>query len=82
MARPAPHERGVDVRIWLPRRVLAPVAAVWRHKLPVTVFGVARALARNPEAVAAMREAGWEIATHGLKWIDYKDAPAPKNAPI
>jgi peptidoglycan/xylan/chitin deacetylase (PgdA/CDA1 family) len=34
---------------------------------------VATALARNPEIVAAMREAGWEIASHGLKWIDYKD---------
>ena len=40
---------------------------------PVTVFGVATALARNPQAVAAMREAKWEIASHGLKWIDYKD---------
>jgi OHCU decarboxylase len=41
--------------------------------LPVTVFGVATAMQRHPEAVAAMREAGWEIASHGLKWIDYKD---------
>ena len=55
-------------------------AGFWRvHRLfteramPVTVFGVATALARNPETVAAMQEAGWEIATHGLKWIDYKD---------
>ena len=39
----------------------------------MTVFGVASALARNPEVVAAMREAGWEMASHGLKWIDYKD---------
>jgi putative urate catabolism protein len=38
-----------------------------------TVFGVATALARNPEAVAAMNEADWEIATHGLKWIEYRD---------
>ena len=22
-----------------------------------------------------MREAGWEIASHGLKWIEYKDVP-------
>ena len=43
------------------------------RKLPATVFGVATALARHPEAVAAMQEAGWEIASHGLKWIDYKD---------
>jgi putative urate catabolism protein len=50
---------------------------VWRmftdRKLPVTVFGVATALRRNPEAVAAMKEADWEVASHGLKWIDYKD---------
>ena len=43
------------------------------RKLPVTVFGVATALARVPEAVAAMQSAQWEIATHGYKWIDYKD---------
>ena len=50
---------------------------LWRmftaRKIPVTVFGVATALQRNSEAVAAMREADWEIASHGLKWIDYKD---------
>jgi putative urate catabolism protein len=50
---------------------------LWRlftaRNLPVTVYGVATALARNPDAVAAMREADWEIASHGLKWIDYRD---------
>jgi OHCU decarboxylase len=50
---------------------------LWRmftqRKLPVTVFAIATAMARNPDAVAAMKEAGWEIATHGLKWIDYRD---------
>ncbi len=51
----------------------------WRlHRLfterdmPVTVFGVAMALQRNPEAVHAMLEAGWEIASHGYRWIDYQ----------
>ena len=52
---------------------------LWRifteRRLPATVFGVATALARYPEAVAAMQEAAWEIASHGLKWIDYKDVP-------
>jgi peptidoglycan/xylan/chitin deacetylase (PgdA/CDA1 family) len=43
--------------------------------IPVTVYGVATALARNPEAVAGMKEADWEIASHGLKWIEYKDFP-------
>jgi chitin deacetylase len=50
---------------------------LWRlfteRSMPLTVFAVATALARNPEAVAGMKEADWEIATHGLKWIDYKD---------
>jgi len=38
-----------------------------------TVFAVATALARGPEQVAAMKAAEWEIATHGFKWIEYKD---------
>ncbi|WP_010397288.1 allantoinase PuuE [Paracoccus sp. TRP] len=55
-------------------------AGFWRlHRLlkdvPVTVYGVATALERAPEQVAAMQDAGWEIATHGYKWIDYKDIP-------
>ena len=52
---------------------------LWRlftgRGLPVTVYGVATALQRNPEAVAAMREANWEIASHGLKWIEYRGMP-------
>ncbi len=55
-------------------------AGFWRlHRLfteramPVTVYGVAMALQRNPEVVAGMKEAGWEIASHGLRWIEYKD---------
>jgi putative urate catabolism protein len=54
-------------------------AGFWRlHRLftdrniPVTVYGVAMALERNPEAVAGMIEADWEIASHGYRWIDYK----------
>jgi putative urate catabolism protein len=43
-----------------------------RYNMPVTVFGVAMALQRNPEAVAAMKEADWEIASHGYRWIDYQ----------
>ncbi|HUG60968.1 MAG TPA: allantoinase PuuE [Methylomirabilota bacterium] len=50
---------------------------LWRlftdRGVPVTVYGVATALARNGEVVAAMKEADWEIASHGLKWIEYKD---------
>ncbi|MGH1329492.1 MAG: allantoinase PuuE [Paracoccaceae bacterium] len=53
-------------------------AGFWRlHRmmrdLPVTVYGVTSALARAPAQVAAMKEAGWEIASHGLKWVEHKD---------
>jgi peptidoglycan/xylan/chitin deacetylase (PgdA/CDA1 family) len=41
--------------------------------IPVTVYGIAMALMRNPEAVAAMKAADWEIASHGYRWIDYQD---------
>ena len=44
-----------------------------QRQIPVTVFGVAMALERNPEAVTAMREADWEIASHGYRWIDYQN---------
>ena len=57
-------------------------AGFWRlHRLftsmniPLTVYGVATALARSPEQVRAMQVAGWEIASHGLKWIEHKDMP-------
>lgn len=43
------------------------------HEIPVTVYGVATALKRSPHQVEAMLEAGWEIASHGLKWIEHKD---------
>lgn len=50
---------------------------LWRmfteRKLPLTIFGVAHALMRSPEQVAAMKAAGWEIASHGLKWVEHKD---------
>ena len=42
-----------------------------RRAMPVTVFGVAMALERNREAVQAMQDAEWEIASHGYRWIDY-----------
>jgi OHCU decarboxylase len=41
--------------------------------LPITVYGVATALARAPQQVAAMKSSGWEIASHGLKWVEHKD---------
>jgi peptidoglycan/xylan/chitin deacetylase (PgdA/CDA1 family) len=44
-----------------------------RHGLPLTVYAVGQALERNPEAARAMVDAGWEVASHGWRWIDYAD---------
>lgn len=57
-------------------------AGVWRllrafeqHNMPLTVFGVATALQRNPDMVKVFQDLGHEIACHGLKWIHYQQTP-------
>ncbi len=60
------YEYGSRVGFWRLHKLFTE-----RH-LPVTVFGVAMALERNPDAVAAMQSADWEIASHGYRWIDYQ----------
>ncbi|WP_182086897.1 allantoinase PuuE [Aureimonas sp. ME7] len=64
------YEYGARAGFWRLHRLFT------ERSLPVTVYGVASALERSPEQVAAMQEAGWEIASHGLKWIDYRDHTA------
>ena len=61
------YEYGARAGFWRVHRLLGD--------LPITVYGVTSALARAPEQVAAMKDAGWEIARHGLKWIEHKDMP-------
>ena len=76
-AQPWPGQRHMNVESMYEYGSRAGFWRLWRmfgeRDLPVTCFGVATALARNPEVVAAMKEADWEIASHGLKWIDYRD---------
>ena len=63
------YDYGARAGFWRVHRILTERA------IPVTVYGVATALARSPEQVAAMQGAGWEIASHGLKWVDHRDMP-------
>jgi putative urate catabolism protein len=76
-AVPWPGQRHMNVESMYEYGARAGFWRLWRlfgeRGLPATVFGVATALARSPDVVAAIREAQWEIASHGLKWIDYKD---------
>lgn len=61
------YEYGARAGFWRLHR------AFTKRNLPVTVFGVTQAMARNRQAVAAMKAANWEIASHGLRWLEYKD---------
>ena len=61
------YEYGARAGFWRLHRLFTEAA------LPVTVYGVATALMRAPAQLAAMQDAGWEIASHGLKWVQHKD---------
>ena len=69
MAMESLYEYGSRAGFWRLHRLFT------ERGLPVTVFAVAKAMEMNPQAVAAMIEAGWEIASHGLRWIDYQYVP-------
>jgi putative urate catabolism protein len=64
------YEYGARAGLW---RVLR---AFERHRLPLTIFAVAAAIRRHPEAAAAFQELGHEIASHGLRWISYQEVDA------
>jgi putative urate catabolism protein len=86
-ALPWPGQRHANMESIYEYGARAGFWRLWRaftgRNLPVTVFGVASAMRRNPEAVAAMVEAGWEIASHGLRWIDYRDhSPEAERADL
>ncbi len=62
-------EFGSRAGFWRVHRIFA------KHGLPLTMYAVGRALEQNPEAARAMADAGWEVASHGWRWIDYADVP-------
>ena len=71
------YDYGARAGFWRLHRMFAAAG------VPVTVYGVATALARAPDCVAGMKAAGWEIASHGLKWVEHKDmAEAEERAAI
>lgn len=60
------YEYGARAGFWRLHRLFV------ERNLPVTVYAVAMALERNPDAGKAMVEARWEVASHGYRWIDYQ----------
>lgn len=62
-------EYGARAGFWRLRRIFS------ERRLPVTVYAVGLALARNPGAARAMKASGWEVASHAWRWIDYAGVP-------
>ena len=58
------YEYGARAGFWRLHRMFTS------RDIPVTVYGVATALKRSPAQVEAMQSADWEIASHGLQWIE------------
>ena len=63
------YEYGARAGFWRVRRLFA------ERGLTLTVYAVGMALERNPAAARAMVESGFEVASHGWRWIDYHDVP-------
>ena len=63
------YEYGSRVGVWRLFDLFA------RYEIPLTVFAVAMALERNPAVAQAAMAAGYEICSHGYRWIDYRDVP-------
>jgi putative urate catabolism protein len=63
------YEYGSRVGVWRVLRLFE------RKRIPLTIFAVAMAAQRHPQVIHAMVAAGHEIASHGLKWIDYQYVP-------
>jgi putative urate catabolism protein len=82
-AQPWPGQRHWNMESIYEYGARAGFWRLWRmftgRRVPVTIYGVATALMRSPEQVEAMKEAGWEIASHGLKWVEHKDMAAEEE---
>lgn len=61
------YEYGSRAGFWRLHRLFT------QYRIPVTVFGVTMAMQRHPEAVKAMLDAEWEMASHAMRWIHYQD---------
>ncbi|MFP8966116.1 allantoinase PuuE [Pokkaliibacter sp. CJK22405] len=61
------YEYGSRAGFWRLHRIFT------EREVPVTVYGVTMAMRRNPAAVEAMLKAGWEVASHGYRWINYQN---------
>lgn len=60
------YEYGSRVGVWRILRLFE------KNQIPLTIYAVAMAAERHPQAIKAMVDAGHEIASHGYRWINYQ----------
>jgi putative urate catabolism protein len=65
LAAESMFEYGSRVGFWRVHRLFT------ERSIPLTVFGCALAFERNPATAAAVREAGWDVCSHGWRWVKY-----------
>lgn len=65
LAAESMFEYGSRVGFWRLMRLFA------EREMPLTVFGCAMALERNPAAAQAIRDAGHDVCCHGWRWIEH-----------
>ena len=65
LAAESMFEYGSRVGFWRVMRLFE------ERRLPLTVFGCALALERHPPAAEAIRTAGFDVCSHGWRWIKH-----------
>jgi allantoinase len=65
LASESMYEYGTRAGFWRVARLFV------ERELPVTVFGCALALERNPPAAALMRSRRWDVCCHGWRWVEH-----------
>ncbi|AKZ62529.1 chitin deacetylase [Herbaspirillum hiltneri N3] len=74
LAAESMYEYGSRVGIWRVLRLLQARA------MPATVFATALALERNPAVARAIRTAGYDVCSHGRRWVRAQQFTAEQEA--
>jgi len=61
------YEYGSRIGFWRLHKIFQ------EKKIPITIFGVGMALEKNPEICKAIKDANYEVASHGWRWVDYQN---------
>ncbi|KAK0916442.1 hypothetical protein LTR91_003234 [Friedmanniomyces endolithicus] len=67
------YDFGARAGIWRLLRIFE------RANLHGTIYGVGLALDNNPAVAKECQRLGWEIASHGWRWIDYHSVPETQD---